>query len=87
MNFVFVLIAIGIAVYYANGQIKNLDEPLLIFYTTWVTILISLNLLVGIFLYLFSHSVKETKGNQGIRGAIGIRGKEGKPDYCKFPRF
>ena len=86
MNFVVVLIAIGIAVFYANGQIKNFDEPLLIFYTTWVTILISLNLVVGIYLYSFSHSVKNSQGNKGIRGLIGVRGEEGKPDYCIFPK-
>ena len=85
MNFIFVLIAIGIACYYANGQIKNIDNPLLMLYITWVTVLIFLNILVSIFIYLFSHSVKSTQGNEGIRGKTGIRGDEGPEEYCQFP--
>lgn len=85
MNFIFVLIAIGIACYYANGQIQNIEDPLLMLYITWVTTLIALNIIVSVFIYLFSHGVKSSKGNQGIRGKVGLRGEEGDAEYCKFP--
>tara|TARA_B110000027_G_C15845687_1_gene180419 strand:- start:41 stop:313 length:273 start_codon:yes stop_codon:yes gene_type:complete len=86
MNFIVVLIAIGVAVFYANQQIKTIEEPLLLLYVTWVTVLIALNILISIYIYLFSHSIKESPGNKGIRGAIGIRGEEGKSAYCPFPK-
>ena len=86
MNFLIVLITIGVACSYANSQIQKLNEPLLLYYATWVTILISLNVLVSVFIYLFTHSLKENPGNTGIRGKTGIRGEEGKSQYCDFPR-
>ena len=61
MNFIVVIILIAIAVYYASGQIGNVQEPLLLMYITWTTILISLNILVSVFIYLFSHSIKNSK--------------------------
>lgn len=86
MNFIIIIILMGIAVYYTTGQLKNIEDPLLLTYITWVSVLIGLNIIVSIFIYLFSHSVKQTKGNTGIRGLTGIRGDEGTPEYCKFPR-
>ena len=84
MNFlIFIILVAGVSFYY-SGQIKSSKDPLIPFFVTWVTTLIALNLLVALFIYMFSHSVKKATGNLGVRGMRGRRGPEGDSDICKF---
>ncbi len=83
MNFVISLLIIGGAAFYIVGRLQT-DVPVLNLYVTWITTLIALNLLVSLFIYSFTHNVKNSRGNQGIRGKVGRRGNEGDPDFCNF---
>lgn len=84
MNFLIFIILVAGASFYFSGQIKTNNDPLLANFVTWSTTLIALNLLIALFIYMFSHSVKNATGNQGVRGLRGRRGSEGKPDFCNF---
>jgi hypothetical protein len=46
--------------------------------------LVLINVLVSTFIYLFTHSVKNGRGNNGVRGKMGRRGEEGDSDFCNF---
>lgn len=83
MKYIIVLIFIAAVAFSATGKLKT-DEPLVSMYVTWVTTLVALNILVSTFIYMFTHSVKNSDGNTGVRGKVGRRGPEGKPGYCKF---
>ena len=67
-----------------SAQIKGVEDPLIAYYVTWATTLISLNVLISTFIYMFTNSVQKSEGNEGVRGKVGRRGLEGRPDYCKF---
>lgn len=84
MNFLIFIILVAGTSFYVSGRIRTDTDHLLAFYVTWATTLIALNLLVGLFIYMFSHSVKKATGNNGVRGLRGRRGQEGKSDYCLF---
>ena len=82
MNFLIFIILVAAVSFYYSGKIKSSKDPLIPFFVTWVTTLIALNLLANM-LYMFSHSVKNATGNQGVRGMRG-EGPEGDSDICKF---
>jgi hypothetical protein len=84
MNFLIFIILVAGASFYASSMIKPGDNNLISFYVTWAVILISLNLIVTLFIYLFSHGIKNSEGNKGVRGKRGRRGKEGKSDFCNL---
>tara|TARA_B100000123_G_scaffold167060_1_gene123781 strand:- start:3346 stop:3609 length:264 start_codon:yes stop_codon:yes gene_type:complete len=83
MKYIIILIIFAVAAYYTTGKLKS-NNPQITMYVTWVTTLITVNLLVSTFIYMFTHSVKNSQGNKGIRGKVGRRGPEGKPDFCNF---
>ena len=84
MKFLIFLVLVAVAVFYVGGKIKSTEEPLVTFFVTWTTTLIILNLLIGFFLYQFTHSIKSAQGNQGLKGRLGRRGPEGDPEYAEF---
>ena len=84
MKFLIFLVIVAIAVFYVGGKINDANEPLVTYFVTWTTTLIVLNLLIGFFLYQFTHSIKSAKGNQGLKGRLGRRGPEGDPEYADF---
>ena len=84
MKFLIFLVLVAVAVFYVSGKINDANEPLVTFFVTWTTTLIILNLLIGFFLYQFTHSIKSAQGNKGLKGRLGRRGPEGDSDYAKF---
>lgn len=84
MNFLVFIIIVAATSFYYSGKLKSENTLFLNFFVTWVTTLIALNLLISLFIYLFSHSVKKADGNEGVRGMRGRRGPEGKSETCKF---
>lgn len=84
MYFLIVLFLVLGFSFYMSAQIKGVDDPLIAYYVTWATTLISLNVLISTFIYMFTNSVQKSEGNEGVRGKVGRRGPEGRPDYCKF---
>ncbi len=83
MKYIIILIIFAGVAFYTSGKLKS-DNPLVTMYVSWVTTLVTLNLLISTFIYMFTHSVKNSNGNQGVRGKVGRRGPEGKPDFCNF---
>ena len=83
MNFIIVLIIFSFVAFYVSSMLVKGDEILTMF-STWSLTLIIINLLVALFIYIFTHSVKNSKGNVGLRGKVGPRGEEGKSENCKF---
>ena len=83
MKYIVVLIFIAVVAFGITGKLKT-DEPLVSMYVTWVTTLVAINILVSIFIYMFTHSVKNSTGNEGVKGKVGRRGPEGKSAYCNF---
>lgn len=84
MYFLIVLFIVLGLTFYMTSQISDANDPLVGYYVTWATTLISLNVLIATFIYMFTNSVKQSEGNQGVRGKVGRRGPEGRPDFCKF---
>ena len=84
MRIIIFFLIIFIAAGYIGSQLKNVTRPFVLAYFSWAFILILLNLLIGIFLYSFRHSILNTVGQPGLKGKIGIRGEEGTPGYCDF---
>lgn len=84
MYFLIVLFLVLGFSFYMSGQISDVNEPLIGYYVTWATTLIALNVLISTFIYMFTNSVQQSEGNEGVRGKVGRRGPEGRPDYCKF---
>lgn len=78
----FILLFSGLAIF-TSQKLKTSNE-FVSMYVNWVILLVIINLLVSTFIYLFTHSVKNGNGNQGVRGKIGRRGEEGTPDFCNF---
>jgi hypothetical protein len=83
MKFILALIFIASVAFYITGKLKS-DNPVITMYVTWITTLITINILVTTFIYMFTHSVKNSDGNKGVRGNVGRRGEEGESDFCKF---
>ena len=84
MYFLIVLFLVLGFSFYMSSQISDVNDPLIGYYVTWATTLISLNVLISTFIYMFTNSVQQSEGNEGVRGKVGRRGPEGRPDYCKF---
>ena len=84
MRIIVFFLIIFIAAGYIGGQLKNVTRPFVLAYFSWAFILILLNLLIGLFLYSFRHSILNTSGQPGLKGKMGIRGEEGTPGYCDF---
>ena len=78
----FIILFSALAVFTAQKLTSN--NEFISMYANWIILLLVINLLVAIFIYLFTHSVKKGNGNPGVRGKIGRRGEEGEPDYCNF---
>jgi hypothetical protein len=55
-----------------------------VYYTTWAFGLIFTNVLIGLFLYAFRHSIIDSSGQPGLKGKMGRRGEEGEPGFCNF---
>lgn len=83
MKFIIIIILFASLAIYVSGQLQSNNEYISL-YVNWVILLVLINLLISSFIYLFTHSVKSGRGNQGIRGKIGRRGPEGDPGYCNF---
>ncbi len=83
MNFIVILLIFSAAAFYTSQKLQS-DNPIISMYMNWVITLIAVNLLISLFIYLFTHSVKKGKGNKGIRGQMGRRGEEGDSDFCNF---
>lgn len=83
MKFILIIIFFAATAFYVTNKLKT-DNEFLSLYVTWSTTLVLINLLVTLFIYMFTHSVKNSKGNVGVKGKIGRRGEEGKPKYCNF---
>lgn len=78
----FILLFSALAIFIS--QKLNTNNEFISMYVNWVIFLVVINLLISTFIYLFTHSVKKGNGNKGVRGKIGRRGEEGKPDFCNF---
>ena len=83
MNFIIILLIFAGLALYISQKLQS-DNAIISLYINWVITLIAINLLISLFIYLFTHSVKKGKGNKGVRGQIGRRGEEGDSDYCNF---
>ena len=83
MKFIIILLIFSGLAFHTSQKLKS-DNPIISLYMNWVITLIAINLLISVFIYLFTHSVKKSKGNQGVRGKVGRRGEEGDSDYCNF---
>ncbi len=84
MRIIVFFLIIFIAAGYIGSQLKNVTRPFVLAYFSWAFILVLFNLLIGIFLYSFRHSILNTSGQPGLKGKMGIRGEEGTPGYCDF---
>ena len=84
MRIIVFFLIIFIAAGYIGGQLKNVTRPFVLAYFSWAFVLVLLNLLIGLFLYSFRHSILNTSGQPGLKGKMGIRGEEGTPGYCDF---
>jgi hypothetical protein len=78
--FLLILIATG----YIGSQLTHVNNIYVLSYFSWGFGLILFNLLIGLFLYSFRHSILNKSGQPGIKGKMGIRGEEGQPGYCDF---
>ena len=83
MKFIIILLIFAGLAFYTSQKLQS-DNPIISLYMNWVITLIAVNLLISLFIYLFTHSVKKGKGNRGVRGKVGRRGEEGDSDFCNF---
>ncbi len=80
---VFFLIILLVAAY-IGSKITQVKNPFVVYYTTWAFGLILANFIIGLFLYIFRHSIQSSGGQPGFKGNIGIRGEEGESEFCNF---
>jgi hypothetical protein len=78
--FLIILIVAG----YVGSEITQVKNPYVVYYTTWAFGLIFTNVLIGLFLYAFRHSIIDSSGQPGLKGKMGRRGEEGEPGFCNF---
>jgi hypothetical protein len=84
MRIVVFFFIILIAGFYIGGQISQVKNIYVIYYSSWAVGLIFANSLIGLFLYTFRHSVLNTSGQPGLKGKMGRRGEEGESEFCNF---